>query len=434
MSRYALPLLVLIIFAALSSTVGAGVTIMAGNTVFSQGLSYPIAGECVDAKYQWQFGDRGGAYNDLTGFNVAHTYDSAGVFPGSLTITDISGTAQTITDSVVVTPDTRQVIRIAASGTDKNNGSIGHEVKTLARATQLASSNARIQFRCGDVFDAVGISRALKNVIIESYGSGAKPRLRWKSGGGDSIIGSSTSSVDVTIQNLAFDSVSTKAIAPNAISAAGSRIMIRNNDVYNVGYFVLGNAKPSGCFVVDNKTMLPTGQKKYFCWINGNDWVVLGNLDNESQDEHCLRAAGGAQRINSQFNRFTNIDQQGPGISKGTETFQNVAYVYSASNVLRCVSGDSVKNRGGDEAFGPLAADVRGARTRYFVSENDTFYGGAEDIVRYGTEHGRIRNNRAEDFGRPMFVVDPSNRSSDLQKPVDVMFSGNTSFARGTNP
>ena len=48
-------------------------------------------GDLLTTRFQWDFGDPGGAYNRLEGFNAAHLYETPGDYTLTLTVTNDAG-------------------------------------------------------------------------------------------------------------------------------------------------------------------------------------------------------------------------------------------------------------------------------------------------------------------------------------------------------
>ena len=72
----------------------AGTTAPATVHVHAVGL---VAEDPHLAGYAWDFGDPGGAYNRVSGFNAAHVYDRPGTYTITLTLTEPGRKPRTLT-------------------------------------------------------------------------------------------------------------------------------------------------------------------------------------------------------------------------------------------------------------------------------------------------------------------------------------------------
>jgi hypothetical protein len=133
--------------------------------------------------------------------------------------------------------------------------------------------------------------------------------------------------------------------------------------------------------------------RAYFAWVQGSDHVYLGNAAKDS-GMHSLRM-GGADRVNIQYNNFTNLSATG-GL-RGTLTIHKGSYVWIAHNTLT----------DGSLGLGPLdsgaALDDKGARLAWVVIEQNTI--NAIVKVGHGTDHVSIRNNVLRDDDNIAFDV-----------------------------
>ena len=65
---------------------------MAPFTVHVHGLATDLGvGDQLTGRYEWSFGDPGGDYDELVGWNAAHTYDEPGAYTLQLTVTNEAG-------------------------------------------------------------------------------------------------------------------------------------------------------------------------------------------------------------------------------------------------------------------------------------------------------------------------------------------------------
>src|SRR5439155_198547 len=62
------------------------------HTVHVHALASTLnGGDYLTARWQWDFGDPGGKYNQLEGWNAAHVYDNPGTYTIRLTLTNQNG-------------------------------------------------------------------------------------------------------------------------------------------------------------------------------------------------------------------------------------------------------------------------------------------------------------------------------------------------------
>jgi len=370
-------------------------TVMAGSGVHVNGLESILgSGSLLDAKFTWDFGD-GGAHAKLTGWNAGHVYDQAGTYTVRLTVTNAQNKTVTVSRNVTVTADTRKAIYVdAVNGNDNNSGlSADQAVRTVGQASQLLGDNTRLLFRRGQTFDvSSSINLGYENVLIDAYGSGNGPVLRWAVNGDNKVMMSTKSnSRDITIQNVTFDSKYLNGTEEwgmmQAIAANGQNITVRGCTFLNVGYAINANGSPKGLIVMDNNAPLETGVRGYFTWFEGTDGVFVGNSVANVTREHVVRMTY-YDRVLFSDNDFTNLDRRSKGDSsdyaKGSIVAQAGDHVYITNN----------KVTSGGIGIGPLGADNAPAqdRTHWAVVENNTTQG-AEIAVLHGAEHVMVRGN-----------------------------------------
>jgi PKD repeat protein len=417
--------------------------LVAGQTFFVNGANSKLAvGNPVTAKYEWDFGDANSGYNQLIGFNAAHTYYTPGTYTVKLKVTDEAGNVTTATTSLTVRADNRRTIYVAANGSDSNDGlSPDHPVQTANRAGQLVKDDSRILFRRGDTFMMYnGIYVGGHDIEMSSYGTGNVPVLKRGNASMWEAISVGNSAVDITIDNIGFDTDTPanldKSGATRGVTARGTRLTVRNCKFYNVSDAINANEQPHGMLVQDNEAPNATSVRGYFIWMQGQDIVVLGNKVANCTREHDIRI-GGADRVLMEFNDFTNLDRRSQGdnndIAKGCFTIQKGSYIYCARN----------KSTGGGIGVGPLGGpdgkDDPNARASYVVVESNLVTG-IGLCVSPGAEHVMIRNNiikRDSDEAiwlRPTdsYIVNGSNVYA-ARNIYDLTIANNTSISSGTN-
>ena len=405
-------------------------TINAGQAIHVNALGSTLRnGQPTDARYEWDFGDSGSAYNGLVGWIGAHVYDKPGTYTLTLRVYNADRGLDTQTQTITVKSASRQTIYVSSSGSDGNSGtSTASPLKSWAKASELmrGKSNYEILFARGQTFDAKQtLVFEQENVRIGSYGSGAKPVIKW-SGSKDRnvIVRSDGDSKDVMIDGLTFDSIwdgpdGEQAGMPLAIKPNGSGITVRGCTFLNVGYGVNANSQPTGLLVQQNDAPLVTGVRDYFLWAAGSDITVLGNKVSNVTREHVIRVSQ-ATRLNITDNDLTNLDRRSVDrydVAKGAITVQEGSYAYVAGNDLHAVTG-----------VGPLGEgdglDSKSNRFRYAVFEGNRTYN-ATLVINHGAEHVMVRNNIIERSGSPGIEIDGYN-STYGRGVVDLTIANNT--------
>ena len=392
-------------------TAVSSLTVNAGMAIHVNALSSDLkAGDATTAHYEWDFGDREGRRNTLTGWTGAHFYERPGTYTVTLKVWNQDRGYDTETVNVTVANANRQKIYVSPYGSDNNSGtSTGSAVKTISRAVRIASSrrgNTEILLQRGQTFEVNQLqSLDGHNTVVGAYGSGNKPKVLWTRPRYDVkgifLAGFGTS--DVTIRDLAFDTPygndTDSTGMPSAVSSAGTNISVIDCDFYNVGDAVNGNAGPKGTLVLGNEVKGDKQLRRYFVWAEGSDWTILDNKVPNSTREHVVRL-GNATRLNIAYNDFENKDRRPNGdrydYDKPALNVQKGTYAYVQHNTLR-----------GLTTVGPLGDNDglsdKGARFRYAVFEANDFEGriniehGAQDVV--------IRSNVLhEDNGVAIYV------------------------------
>jgi hypothetical protein len=393
--------------------------IMAGHAIHVHGTGSSLGdGSPQNALYEWDFGDKGSAYNLVQGFNAAHLYEQPGTYTITLKVTNQAGKSHTTSTSVKVAPDTRKRIYVSEAGKDSNSGTQSSPIRSFARAAEIVNSadDIEILFRRGDTFDA-GTVMNIKgdNVVISSYGSGASPVIRWtdNADGFPTII--SPKGDDNVVEYLTF--TSTTSNPPQAIRPSGNNVTLRGNTFKRVGYAINANGKPDGLLVQGNAAPDTNGIISYFVWGEGADHVYLGNKVANSNEEHAIRVVG-ADRVLVWDNDLTNTvgDAPGDNTPKGALTLHKGSYYWVARNALN----------EGPVAIGPLGngdgMNDKGARFRYGVFDGNTF--DTKVAIDHGAERIMFRNNVIKS-GETAILIEGRNSSYD-RTTNDVAIVNNT--------
>lgn len=353
----------------------------------------------LTAKYEWDFGDKGSAFNELRGWSAAHTFDKPGQYPITLTITDEKGQKRTFTKTITVRQDSRRAIYVSAGGNDSFDGTTpARAVRTFSRATRLVADDTRLLFRRGDTFSVEkGFDLRSSNVVIgawqrEKSQNEANPVLTFAGDRrGAVMINLHQQSRDVVIEDVTFDSIFTKDTdekgMPVAIRACGQVLTVRRCQFRNLGYALNCNGNPRGMMVQDCTAPLETGLRGYFSWVEGSDHVYLGNTVANSTRQHCLRI-GGADRILIAGNDFSNLDRKSVDpfdTTKPALTIHKGSHVYITGNTIRK----------GEIGIGPLGNNdglkYPESRWKYAVVEDNLINSLVQ--VFHGTSGVMCRNN-----------------------------------------
>ena len=217
---------------------------MATHTVHFNGLGSKFAvGDSLDATYTWNFGDTGSAFNTLTGWIGAHTYDNPGTYTATLTVTDTAGNSSTVTTQVTIAASTRRSIYVdSVGGNDANTGaSAQFAVATVARAIQLVGNDTQILFHNGQTFQVVNSCAVVNsNVLVTTYGSGTPAVLEKVKGSGASIFNIGSSATNFTAQGIVLDSMwdmatyGTGKVDVSGFMVTGDNFTCRNCIFHNV--------------------------------------------------------------------------------------------------------------------------------------------------------------------------------------------------------
>jgi PKD repeat protein len=362
---------------------------VAGSTVHVNALESLLKnGDALDATYHWNFGDAGSKYNELQGWNAAHVYSKPGTYTITLTVTDSAGKTATATTTVNISPDTRHTIYVDAQGSDSNDGLTPMTaVKTFAKAMSMLTSDTRILFESGDVFDVKhGVQFNGNNIYLGAYGTGDKPVIRWVGTEQWASIFSTNYGNNIRIDGLTFTSAA-NVERPTAIRPGhATNYTVTNSLFLRVNEVINANGKPNGLLVQDNSVPKNGGVASTFIWAEGNDLVILGN-DVHTPGQYTIRA-NDYERINISYNNFSNFNRANLNMQRGS-------YVWVNSNSF---AGRSI-------GFSPLAGDSgygdakwQTARTEFVRVENnylDFMYPKTQGHieVKAGAEHVLIRNN-----------------------------------------
>lgn len=411
-------------------------SVTAGNAIHVQALESLLgAGTSLTAQYQWDFGDAGSRYDQLSGFNAAHVYDSPGTYTVTLHLTNETGKQAISSVQVTVLPDARPTIYVDAQGDDANDGlNPWQPVRSADRAMQLLGDDTRLMFHRGDSFAVThGLTISNSNVLIGSYGDSAAPAKLVYAGGvvsGTAIL-SLSGARDVTIQDLSLDSAgSTYTTAANGIYLGGTNLTVRRVQFLNLSDALNLNRDPVGVLVQDNTAPLADvwrnggqGVHNYFAWVQGTDLVFLNNTVANS-GAHGLRAAKGYDRLLLAGNDLTNT----AGMT--SLKLHDGRNVYVTNNHLTSWLDVEIGPLGGKDGIACNPTDYTTQRTQWVVFDANTVSGDAAIDVHHRSEHVMLRNNVLKRDGKPLINIDGYDQTFQAGV-VDVTIAHNTGINNG---
>lgn len=407
-------------------------SLVVGQSLFVHGLNSSYGNGTQDtAHFEWNFGDSSGDYNTLVGFNAGHIYTKAGTYTVTLKLwNERMGFKQTSITVNVASAD-RNAIYVSASGSDNSNGSsTGSAVKTAARAFALAKgkSNIDILFDGGDTFTVSdGLLIGGSNIRVGSYGGG-KATLKWNGPrNGDAILTIVRGSVGCIVENLNIDTIypgpdPDRSGIPVGVDVIGEQSVIRDLTFLNIGYAIQTNKLPTGVMVQDCESPNLYGLRNYLVWVQGSDFVILGNKAVNSTNEHPIRVYG-VDRLLIAYNDLANPQAYSWETSKTALNIQKGNDVYVYGNTLR----------GPRWQIGPLggadALNDKGGRLNDIVVEKNRIFNTQVEIV-HGVSNLYIRNNIFDFNGGNALRVD--GYDSTYQRGVNNLHVANNTFVNGS--
>jgi PKD repeat protein len=410
-------------------------TRIAGNAVHVHALETLLkSGTSISARYDWDFGNPQGRYNNLSGFNAAHVYEQPGTYTITLRVTDEAGRQGITTAEVMVAADTRRTIYVDNRGSTSNSGLSPTQAVPLSRAMELMGNDTRMLLHRGQIFTVSNtLNLPYSNILVGAYGTGTNPVLFSTSDRDHSavITLSAIQSKDVVIQNLTFDSKHTaqpdgtaNKIPALGIWARGQNITVRDSIFLNLNDGINANLAPTGLLIMDNQAPLATGIRSYFIWGEGRDHVYLGNTVANSTREHAIRM-NNYQRVLIAHNDLTNLSRTSTDPHDTAKTplwTMNGRDLYIAGNTF-----SSGQVRIGPEAgINPLSGRT-GAnhhRTTNVMFEQNLLNNSNLHLT-HGVENGMIRDNVIHRRGGGA-VVRIDGYDADYQRQVvNVTIHGN---------
>lgn len=304
------------------------IRIRAGEAVHMRADEFaPLEASAHLADYRWNFGDEQAAYNALGGFNAAHLYERAGTYTISLNDKPVR--------RVVVIDDARPLRKV---------------VDEAGLAAALRAGGAIVQLPPGSISVRQTLSVGPGTLLV---GDAAGSTLAWHGKAGGLMLDAPAGRV--TIRNVTFDSPTADAFEKTAcvvIQPGGSDIALVGCTFLNVNDAINGNRRPVRVLMQDCRAPLDTGIRSYLAWVEGEQWVFLGNIAANSTREHIVRCsasgpgAPGSRFILLAYNDFNNLDRRAAlelpdktDIAKSCLIFQAGEYGWAEHNLFRGISG-----------------------------------------------------------------------------------------------
>jgi hypothetical protein len=237
--------------------------------VHAHDIDLAVGNDKLDALYRWDFGDPGGSFNVLPGWNAAHLYQVPGTYTVTLEITE---------PPTATAPAKVQRHRLSVSvGVSTRRKVIG-DVDTVLSDTDLTITS-------GDRAKPIVVKGS--NIYIHG---GA---LRWT--GANDYRG--IFDIDPSCTNVVIDGVDLSSKyggtdredkPVRGVQLAGKNVAIVNCRFHDIGDPVNGEDKPSAVLLLKNTCADEIAG--YFAWMQGRQWVLLGNTVPNSRVEHDARA------------------------------------------------------------------------------------------------------------------------------------------------
>ena len=322
--------------------------------------------------HTWDFGDKGGSYNALGGFNAAHVYASAGVY--------------------TVRRDGQQIAQVVV-----RRAADAVPVETSAELRAVLGAGGSAQLPPGTLLLEDSIDVAPGARLVGSPGGSSQ--LYWTGSASGAMLyayrGGLTVS-DVTFASRFYQT--TDGNAPDAIRLGGSANTILGCRFVDVRTAVNGNGRPDGTLVQDCVVSGVTDLRGYLVWAEGRRWTLLGNRVPNSTRETPVRISAIGGTANCQMvliwgNALANIERQA------------VDPQDTVKSALRVEAADFVwvehNEFGGMAEAGPLGEGDGLAsayqRASYVVWRNNVHRGPVR--LKHGLQHVLVEDSRIDYLG-----------------------------------
>lgn len=392
------------------------ISLQAGQTLSVDAQTILPADDPLTTRLQWDFGDPGGDYNVLPGYNAAHVYNAAGTYQVTLTATlaDAPSSPLTAMLSVQVSADTRQQVCVSPDGSGPlADGS--SPANALAFATLLQeglSNNTDYLFEDGQTYDCnqwiwvVGLSNVTLSTFSPGPGQTAAPVFNGYGEGGSYLFQAAGAAFgNLTIDGIHFDNIA-PPVSPTAPPplAPAPYVVMRTSDSFpgdygltienctfdNVDTVATLSQSATGVLVQGNKCDLVPN---YFVWDSATDVALLGNTALGSTMQNLVR---GDEGYDQGFNRWlvygNDLYNQEPH-SKDDLDFRMGQYAYAADNAFHTDPASGVNSGLGFS----LGLDIKGnpetLGCTYGVVEGNVFDVGTKVEIHGGAHNISVRDN-----------------------------------------
>ena len=342
-------------------------------------------GNPIDFRYEWDFGDPAGKWNNLPGWNAAHVYDRPGQYHVTLTVRGPDGRETKRTTFVRIAPDDRKRVYASADGNDGlDGGTPARAVRSVERAFHLAKDDAWVLFRKGDVFDVsmpvhlygrgLRVGNYSRNAGSDDWSKGvplklppgATPPPRTAAppaeplpvlrkvqapAKNENIFLVQQKATDTLFEGIEFDSIwdlksefGAKKVPARAFTVGGTNFTVRWCSFRNLTDGVNTELKPTGVLVLENH--FSNEIRGYGVYANGYDHAYIGNVMVNSRQEHLIRATEpGVTRLLIAYNYLSRPSKLKGCIELRMASWFTVAGNYINSGTLRVGPQEQDKNQ-----------------------------------------------------------------------------------------
>lgn len=313
------------------------------------------AGAAAKGEFSWKFlnssGTPDGKYGQLPGFNAAHVFDAPGTYTVQLTITNQNGETGTVsrTISIAARPTTTLYINADAADDSGNGTSSTSPVQSITKLQSLLDalptpdSNVQVFFKGGTThtYDVATSLFLGSNVIVSTYGGTANATLNWTGSASDTHVISTHSALrNVEIDNITLQCTtganSTGTLPRGMDPPSGSwDIGMRNVQFINMDDAINGEGIPDGILVQDSKAPNADNIRSYFSFVEGQNWVFLGDTVENSVTQHDIRANepdNGLQYVLIYGNTMSNVFVNSGDAAKSVLDLQRGNFFWIADN------------------------------------------------------------------------------------------------------
>jgi len=185
--------------------------------------------------------------------------------------------------------------------------------------------------------------------------------------------------------------------------------------------------EPSGIIVQDNTAPLLKGLREYFCWVDGNNWSILGNYVANSTRQHVIRGQDTVLKgVLIDGNNLTKTyPSDDPGEDhKTTINFRIGSYIFISNNVLSDSSVSLSPTIGQDTSL-----------TLDWVVVQDNYINNTDLVINEIVHHMLVQDNvfnLSGDDSRGQIDIYPGTLSDPNGHITDITITQNTGLNTGT--